>query len=244
MNYARIYMSIVLRAQCERAERMLLKKMGNYFERHHIVPRALGGTDSWSNKALLTGREHFICHWLLVKIYRQGTEAHNKMMYALWRMQSVGKDHAGRYVNAHVYEYYRTEMKNVISQMTSKCQAGKSNSQYGTIWYTNAYNGMECKSKNPLEYPWVKGRKLFTGENTPIYTKQQLRNMQVAKELWDLFHSGNFASFSEFARTINKPLKRTGILALFKKYVPISRQLWISTTKPKVPQRQYIGVYY
>lgn len=39
-----------------------------YFEKHHIIPKCLGGTNDFSNLVCLTAREHFICHLLLVKI--------------------------------------------------------------------------------------------------------------------------------------------------------------------------------
>lgn len=39
-----------------------------YVERHHIVPRSLGGDDSKSNLVYLTGREHIICHVLLTRM--------------------------------------------------------------------------------------------------------------------------------------------------------------------------------
>lgn len=38
-----------------------------YTEKHHIVPKSLGGTDNLSNLVKLTAREHFICHLLLTK---------------------------------------------------------------------------------------------------------------------------------------------------------------------------------
>ena len=38
-----------------------------YAERHHIVPRSLGGTNDATNLVKLTAREHFICHLLLTK---------------------------------------------------------------------------------------------------------------------------------------------------------------------------------
>lgn len=38
-----------------------------YTEKHHIIPKSLGGTDSKDNFVLLTAREHYIAHWLLVK---------------------------------------------------------------------------------------------------------------------------------------------------------------------------------
>jgi hypothetical protein len=55
-----------------------------YTERHHIVPRSLGGSNSASNISKLTAREHFIVHLLLVKITK-GPEL-RKMCYALHKM--------------------------------------------------------------------------------------------------------------------------------------------------------------
>ena len=55
-------------------------KDGIYYEKHHIRPRSLGGTDSPENIILLTAREHFLAHYLLWK-FSTG-EDHFKMMYA------------------------------------------------------------------------------------------------------------------------------------------------------------------
>jgi len=41
-----------------------------YYETHHILPKCLGGLDSDENLVSLTAREHFICHYLLVKIVK------------------------------------------------------------------------------------------------------------------------------------------------------------------------------
>ena len=40
-----------------------------YCERHHIVPKAEGGSDDEDNLINLTAREHYIAHLLLAKIY-------------------------------------------------------------------------------------------------------------------------------------------------------------------------------
>ena len=37
-------------------------KQDGYFERHHIVPKSLGGKDIVSNLVWLTPREHLLCH--------------------------------------------------------------------------------------------------------------------------------------------------------------------------------------
>jgi len=52
-----------------------------YTEKHHILPRCIGGTDGKDNLVRLTAREHFICHKLLVHIY-----PNNKLKFALWSM--------------------------------------------------------------------------------------------------------------------------------------------------------------
>ena len=52
----------------------LLEKYGNeskpengYFERHHIIPRCLGGKDVYDNLIYLDARCHLLAHWLLMK---------------------------------------------------------------------------------------------------------------------------------------------------------------------------------
>jgi hypothetical protein len=42
-----------------------------YMEKHHVKPRCLGGGNDRSNLVLLTPKEHFLAHKLLVRIYPQ-----------------------------------------------------------------------------------------------------------------------------------------------------------------------------
>lgn len=66
MNYQKIYNSIINRAK----EQEFVRSSSNeYYEKHHIVPKCLGGTDISSNLAILTPEEHFLSHVLLTKIY-------------------------------------------------------------------------------------------------------------------------------------------------------------------------------
>jgi hypothetical protein len=44
------------------------KEDGIYYEKHHIIPKSLGGSNKKPNLVLLTAREHFLCHWLLTKM--------------------------------------------------------------------------------------------------------------------------------------------------------------------------------
>jgi hypothetical protein len=70
MDHKKIYNKIIERAKKEK--RIKFKKADKnyiYYERHHIIPRCLGGNDANNNLVLLTAREHFICHKLLTYIY-------------------------------------------------------------------------------------------------------------------------------------------------------------------------------
>ena len=55
---------------------------GQYYEKHHITPKSLGGNYRKVNTVSLTPREHFVCHRLLYKML-EGEEK-LKMGYALW----------------------------------------------------------------------------------------------------------------------------------------------------------------
>lgn len=62
MNYALAYGRLIAHAK----QRVCVN---GYVERHHILPKALGGTNDSSNLVALTAREHFIAHLLLARIY-------------------------------------------------------------------------------------------------------------------------------------------------------------------------------
>ena len=109
-KYTRLYNSLIERA----TTRNWNKASGR--ERHHIVPQSLGGSNDKSNLTYLSAREHFICHWLLVKM-TEG-EARGKMLYALMGMRAIGDTHQ-RYsssITARVYERYRIEHANNHSE--------------------------------------------------------------------------------------------------------------------------------
>jgi hypothetical protein len=94
-----------------------------YKERHHIIPKCIGGNNNTDNLVYLTAREHFICHLLLVKMV--DGKFKSKLSYALWSMTNVkNKPQAvNRYkVNSKMYEH----IKNIVKLNTSganHCQA-------------------------------------------------------------------------------------------------------------------------
>lgn len=100
----------------------------DYTEKHHILPKSLGGSDSVTNLVYLTAREHFICHWLLTKIYPEGEE-HWKMINA-FRMMRAENPKQKRYttkITARVY----SNLKEEYSALQSKRYKGTGNGFYG-----------------------------------------------------------------------------------------------------------------
>jgi 5-methylcytosine-specific restriction endonuclease McrA len=79
-------------------------------EKHHILPRSLGGEDSIFNLVSLTPREHFICHLLLTKMLTG--EAKSKMVYALMLMKSKS-----RWLDRENTTKYSFKFKNLYQQV-------------------------------------------------------------------------------------------------------------------------------
>lgn len=112
--HKKVYDQIIERGK----ERGLDKKKltNDYYEKHHILPRCLGGTDSEDNLVLLTYREHIICHKLLTKIYPN----ESSLAYSVSLMLSLTvKEENGRKVRvktfsnskeAHVYKVLAKEL--------------------------------------------------------------------------------------------------------------------------------------
>lgn len=96
-----------------------IKALGR--ERHHIIPQSLGGLNDKTNLVYLSAREHFICHWLLIKM-TEG-EDRNKMLYALMGMRaenSLQQRYSSR-ITSRVYEKYRIEhAKNHSTRMKGR----------------------------------------------------------------------------------------------------------------------------
>lgn len=74
-------------------------------EKHHILPKSLGGSNERSNIVCLTYREHFIAHWLLTKFVK--TTDKKKMLHALWRMTGKSKFHEGKIIYSWQYSIAR-----------------------------------------------------------------------------------------------------------------------------------------
>lgn len=104
MNYRKHYFNLVnSRQNLNRS-----KKYDNvYYERHHIIPKCFGGGNDKSNLVLLTAKEHFIAHLLLVEMY-EGQDK-SRMSFALFQMCRKNSQHQ-RLFSARQFEKARQIM--------------------------------------------------------------------------------------------------------------------------------------
>lgn len=74
MNYLAHYERLIARARG--------RVLQGYRERHHVLPRCMGGDDSLGNLVYLTPEEHYVAHQLLVRLH----PGHAGLVYAAMAM--------------------------------------------------------------------------------------------------------------------------------------------------------------
>ena len=115
MNYQKHYNLLI-----EKSKTQVLPEE-TYTEKHHILPKCLNGSDDKSNFAILTAKQHYIAHKLLVKIYQKkcrvpGTDKtpYYKMLRALtsmmWRWGNPKENMRAPNYNAKMYESWKKDL--------------------------------------------------------------------------------------------------------------------------------------
>jgi hypothetical protein len=140
MDYVKIYNALM-------ASRSALSRSG-YLEKHHIIPRSLGGDDDCKNIIKLTAKEHYFAHLLLAKI-RGGP------MYAALRFMSEpdSKSAKGFIVSARTYDRARR----LFAEYCKVSRLGEHNPNFGKKWSESArekaskrMSGAYGGDKNPM----------------------------------------------------------------------------------------------
>ncbi len=169
-KYTRWYYQIISRAQTRQISSEC------YTEVHHIIPKSFGGTNDSNNLVTLSGREHFIAHWLLTKMV-SGT----KQKYQMWNAFScmLYRERSGqeRYkVSSRVFESIKSAGAKIKSERFQGennpmfGRRGELSPHYGKQWTdehrvnaSNAHKGLvrtlEARSKQSAA---TKGRKQTT----------------------------------------------------------------------------------
>lgn len=140
-KYLRYYQQLIS------SRRLLVRSKSDIvkYERHHILPKSLGGNNTKLNLILLTGREHYIAHLLLVRIVQD--EDVYKMINAVRRFKK-------KCSNAKEYALLRSTM---ITYST-----GKYNASYGKIWIHNAET-LEILYVQRADFKTMDKEKFFKG---------------------------------------------------------------------------------
>ncbi len=115
MNYLNTYNKIINKAINSNRK----KSKFEYFERHHIIPKCLEGSNDKINLVLLTAKEHFICHHLLTKIYPTS----NKLKFSFWAMCNQLNGDIERNYKINSTTYHKAKIK--FSESNSKIHKNK-----------------------------------------------------------------------------------------------------------------------
>lgn len=139
-KYTKIYFKIIDRAKT--------REVTGYSEKHHIIPKCLGGSDEVTNLVELTAREHFICHLLLPKM-----NSNRLLKYALVMMTVKNEYQINRYVpSSRIYEL----VKRTNSSIATKRMTGHYGYITGKKCYYNPTTGEEQFSTEAPE-GWLLG---------------------------------------------------------------------------------------
>lgn len=149
MDYKKIYNALIDRAK----DRIL----DGYKEKHHIVPRCMGGSNEIENLVELTPEEHFIAHQLLVKIYPEI----DKLAFALAVMSGKNNNKAFGWHRRKIAEAQRKAktgrklgpMSEDHKKAIGDANRGENNGMYGKKLTD------EHKAKLKGRVPWNKGKK-------------------------------------------------------------------------------------
>lgn len=183
-KYTKWYTSIINNAK--------QRNLDCYTESHHIQPQSLGGADTPDNLVDLTPQEHFVCHWLLVKMTTG--QDHYKMLNAL-RMMRAENPNQQRYntkITARVY----AKIKEEYAELQSKRFTGKGNGMFGKHHTQEAKDKIrQARLGNKLT-PEQHARLVAntTGKKKPPITEEHRAKLSAAKQgknnnMWGKTHS-------------------------------------------------------
>lgn len=195
MNYKKIYDAIILKAKLENR----LKNINEYFENHHIIPKSCGGDETKNNKVLLTAKEHYICHYLLIKLFDKKTIERRNMVFAFRTFFLLNNDLMHRYCCARDYESIKIEYKSLMQEMHKNWTKSISKEEYDK-WRLKISIGI--KKRIFLNGHWwinkkhLRNSKLKIGYASSIHQKGN-GNSQYGKKWFTNYDNGESHSFFE-----------------------------------------------
>lgn len=138
MNYHRLYSSIIERARSSGRS----KTDGACYERHHIIPKSMGGNNTKENLVLLTMKEHYVAHHLLWRMHRNSS-----MALALLRMKHGQQGQYQHKVTAREYEAVK---KIALNRLSLLAPIAGSISGKNAVMQNRGVHGFDSKKLSEL----------------------------------------------------------------------------------------------
>lgn len=182
-KYTRIYYQIIDKAREKTFEADV------YTEKHHIIPKCLGGNNKKDNIVKLTAREHFLCHWLLTKMVkgkRENWQMYNAFSCMLYRNNDVQQRYK---INSRLFEKLKinhSKLKSVYCRAENNGMYGKKHSAESKKKMSVAHTGKIIsdltREKLRLSPKHTGANLLMRGKNHPVHRLEvrQKNNMVCA----------------------------------------------------------------
>ena len=205
MNYLKIYNDLI-------SSRKIFTSFSfnNYWEKHHIIARCMGGTDEPENLVLLTAKEHYVAHHLLMKAYPKNKKLAHAFTCMLWgqdkrritssqynflcdiRSQTrkgikFSEEHIKNIGIASTGRKHSEETKNKVS----KANKGKIRTEEHKENYSKAKKGIKFSEehKEALSKAW-ETRENKSPNKGRIHTPEEIEKM---KKAWEIRRANNIA---------------------------------------------------
>ncbi len=235
MNYKHHYNILI-----DRAKDRLLE---GYTEKHHIIPKCMGGNNYKENIVRLTPEEHFVAHQLLVKMYPDNL----KLLHAAHMMTITSKSNQKR--NNKMYGWLRKKRSEKLSKWAIENNI-RPPDRTGTKHKEETKQRISEGTKGRKPSMSMLGKK---GKDCPNYGSKRTEEQKVKMRVWQqkayeltnpngmksYFDSTNLKKFCEenqlswgslmSAKKANRIRKNSWNLKEIKSIPPIAR-----ATKPGV----------
>ena len=177
-KYQKWYDQLISRARVNYGPIIHKYKRRKGFERHHIVPKCVGGSDDYSNLVWLKHREHVMAHMLLPRFVV--TDQPGRLWYALWGMVNTN----GVKVNSRLYESIRMEAfsrRHKDSNWKTNNIIGARKRVQTQSWKQNHTEAMRNRSKDPIWKKTIKQHWIKTYKQ-PEYRANRILGMILGRK--------------------------------------------------------------
>jgi hypothetical protein len=212
MNYQKIYNQLIIKGK--------IRTLTGYTERHHIVPRCMGGSDDKSNLVDLTPEEHYLAHQLLVKIYPDN----RKLLLAAMCMR---KNRPGNKIygwlrrrfsqaqSTHMTNHGPTKDKRWISNDVETLLVEKKVAEAAI--FSGEYIAGKFAKVAPCGHLVAKRCMSCEDKKAKAYDRKRTEAIEMANKLFEEFKQSSATSVGEFAKMIGSSQPRLSLL--WKKHV-------------------------